>query len=146
MNHDLTYANQDIESLRQRVAELEALRIDALTVMQERDYAITRLAACEKERDDLAQYNISLLRETATSQHYAQQLREALEYAKLNLVCNYPDVETTHAIRMATEALDLHHDTSALGFKPDFKFDEHGPKPINTSALDDLAIDAEMVI
>jgi hypothetical protein len=115
-------AADEIESLRQRVAELEADK-DAVKLFQNGEVMvpISRLSACEKERDDLAAINLKNVvewrNELAACQYYAQKLREALAGISANRYyegkVGWEQLYKRAAIE-ASYALSLTHDTSAL--------------------------------
>ncbi len=109
---------QKLTTSQARVAELEVrLRQQAEASASVLNKKQEQLAACEKDRAclqsalDQANRNResvdALKNQLATSQHYAQQLREALEW--------YSDIGLGFENRYrAREALSLPHDTSAL--------------------------------
>ena len=122
---------KEIETLRQRVNELRLKAVIAdMPMSQVEAHLKEQLAACEKERDAAkhevmmrAERESKLFKELAASQHYAQQLREALEAIK-SRVCgerapNWVDDFCVTQMRglIADDcdvALSLPHDTSAL--------------------------------
>lgn len=123
---------ETIESLRQRVEELCAILENETDISRSAMGMLKeQLAACEKERDDwkkqckavteeLADHQIADAENLAVSQHYAQQLREALEECQLNSA----RPEIIYAI--TKKALDLPHDTSALDANIKAKLKEKG--------------------
>ena len=127
--------DSEIESLRQRVAELNGSHERSVNLREKLAACKKELAACKKERDDYQQLivdhgkvvmglatmtqerdnAVQILAESKAwevvalnSQHYAQHLREALEAVKLGTV--FTDLR----YGIITTALSLPHDTSAL--------------------------------
>ncbi len=136
-------AADTIETLRQRVADLEALTIvqenlpvprlraqlaaseqrgkeliDAYILLDSADRAVVvKLAACEKERDWFKECRDGLYKSLCSSQHREQQLRAALESAKWNAHKQAQTGDERHSgtvIEVCDKALSLPHDTSAL--------------------------------
>jgi hypothetical protein len=131
MKHNIDMATQalltsqamELQTLRARVKELE--KKSALPMkykrMEHNAELQRQLAACEKERDRLLKnaYQVETLKfGLAASQHYAQQLREALIearaaiYGAREVIGNIGNIQ--HAIELSDRTLSLPHDTSAL--------------------------------
>jgi len=101
----------EIETLRQRVAELEGEceydQRNAAMSQRESAMLLDKLAAIEKERDATAKQFDAAWQEAAASQHYAQQLLEGLKCIR--------EMEFLGFIRASIDDLiSLPHDTSAL--------------------------------
>jgi hypothetical protein len=108
---------EEIESLRAKVAACEKERDDAITLAAlnygDLQNAKQSLAICEKERDELRGTLFQRCCDVAASQHYAQQLRDALG-AMLTHMGMDEDEWNKPTFDQARKALSLHHDTTAL--------------------------------
>ncbi len=103
-----------IETLRARVAELatdwHVMHEKLATVTKERDQANGYAATVEAEHDATLDKYESAVEQLFASQHYAQQLRQALKEAARKL----QDAGIYVAYKDVMKALSLPHDTSAL--------------------------------
>jgi chromosome segregation ATPase len=108
-----------VTTLRQRVADFEEefqkQRETAGAMISHRD---SLLAAYEKERDVLSVLCEERFNEIAASQHYAQQLREALERTTERLrQFGYIDGEAEHTLTLPRDTSALDAITKPLHFR-----------------------------